>query len=30
MSITLRVVDDIALTPAGKHRYIISDVTPDF
>ena len=30
MNITIQVVDDIALTPAGKHRYIISDVTPDF
>ncbi len=28
--ISLRVVDRIELTPAGKHRYIVSDVTPDF
>jgi len=28
--ITLDVVDEIELTPAGKHRYIISDVKPDF
>jgi len=29
MQISLQLVEDIALTPAGKHRYIISDVTPD-
>ncbi|MDM8530403.1 hypothetical protein QUF63_04475 [Anaerolineales bacterium HSG25] len=28
--ITLEIVDDIELTTAGKHRYIISDVKPDF
>jgi phenylacetate-CoA ligase len=30
MRITLLQVDDIALTPAGKHRFIISDVEPEF
>ncbi len=30
VDITLAVVDDIELTPAGKHRYIISDIKPDF
>jgi hypothetical protein len=30
MHISLYVVDRIKLTPAGKHRYIISEVTPDF
>jgi phenylacetate-CoA ligase len=30
MQISLQVVDDIELTPAGKHRYIISEVKPDF
>ncbi len=29
-AISLQVVDEIALTPAGKHRYIISEVRPDF
>ncbi|MBN2002389.1 MAG: phenylacetate--CoA ligase family protein [Anaerolineae bacterium] len=29
-SVSLQVVDQIALTPAGKHRYIVSDVRPDF
>lgn len=28
--VTLEVVDDIELTKAGKHRYIISKVKPDF
>jgi phenylacetate-CoA ligase len=30
MQISLQVVDEIKLTPAGKHRFIISDVKPDF
>ena len=30
MKITFDIVDEIELTPAGKHRYIISDVKPDF
>lgn len=30
MAVTVQVVDEIALTPAGKHRYIVSDVRPDF
>jgi phenylacetate-CoA ligase len=30
MQISLQVVDDIELTPAGKHRFIISEVKPDF
>ncbi|HET89921.1 MAG TPA: phenylacetate--CoA ligase family protein [Chloroflexi bacterium] len=30
MHISLQVVDKIELTPAGKHRYIISEVNPDF
>jgi phenylacetate-CoA ligase len=30
MRVSLLQVDDIALTPAGKHRFIISDVKPDF
>lgn len=28
--ISLQLVDQIQLTPAGKHRYIISEVKPDF
>lgn len=28
--VTLQVVDHLELTPAGKHRYIISEVTPVF
>lgn len=28
--LSLHVVDRIELTPAGKHRYIISEVRPDF
>lgn len=28
--VSVRVVDDIELTPSGKHRYIISAVKPDF
>jgi len=28
--ISLQLVDKIELTPAGKHRYIISEVEPDF
>jgi phenylacetate-CoA ligase len=28
--VSIKIVDSIALTPAGKHRYIISDVKPDF
>ncbi len=28
--ISIEIVDHIELTPAGKHRYIISEVTPDF
>lgn len=28
--ISLQIVDRIELTPAGKHRYIISQVNPDF
>jgi len=30
MQISLRVVDNIELTPAGKHRLVISEVKPDF
>jgi len=30
MHVSLEVVDDIPLTPSGKHRYIISEVQPDF
>ncbi len=30
MNISLELVDNIPLTPAGKHRYIISDIEPDF
>jgi phenylacetate-CoA ligase len=30
MNISLDIVDAIPLTPAGKHRFIISDVKPDF
>ena len=30
MQISLIAVDNIPLTPAGKHRFIISDVKPDF
>ena len=30
MRVSLRIVDRIKLTPSGKHRYIISDVKPDF
>jgi phenylacetate-CoA ligase len=30
MRVSLLQVDDIALTRAGKHRFIISDVKPDF
>lgn len=30
MDISLQIVDEIPLTPAGKHRYIISEVPPDF
>jgi phenylacetate-CoA ligase len=29
-NVLLRTVDHIALTPAGKHRYIISNVEPQF
>jgi phenylacetate-CoA ligase len=29
MQVSLLQVDDIALTPAGKHRLVISDVKPD-
>jgi phenylacetate-CoA ligase len=28
--VSLHIVDHLELTPAGKHRYIISKVTPDF
>jgi phenylacetate-CoA ligase len=30
VQISLQVVDQIELTPAGKHRYVISEVKPDF
>lgn len=30
MHISLQVVDHIELTPAGKHRFIISEIKPDF
>lgn len=30
MLISVKVVDEIPLTSAGKHRFIISDVKPDF
>jgi len=30
MHISVELVSDIELTPAGKHRYIISEVRPDF
>jgi phenylacetate-CoA ligase len=30
MQISLQLVDHIELTPAGKHRFIISEVKPDF
>jgi phenylacetate-CoA ligase len=30
MQISIRVVDNIELTPAGKHRFIVSRVKPDF
>jgi phenylacetate-CoA ligase len=30
MRVSIRVVDRIELTPAGKHRFIISDIRPDF
>lgn len=30
MQISLRVVDGIELTPAGKHRFVVSDIKPDF
>ncbi len=30
MQVSLQLVDDIELTPAGKHRYVISEVTPGF
>lgn len=29
-NVTLEVVDEFELTKAGKHRYIISEVKPDF
>jgi phenylacetate-CoA ligase len=28
--ISVQLVDEIELTPAGKHRYIVSEVEPDF
>lgn len=28
--ISIKIVDDIPLSPAGKHRYIISKIKPDF
>jgi phenylacetate-CoA ligase len=30
MIISIKVVDEIKLTPAGKHRFIISEVKPNF
>jgi phenylacetate-CoA ligase len=30
VEISLRLVDHIELTPAGKHRFVISEVTPEF
>jgi phenylacetate-CoA ligase len=30
VNVLLQIVDRIELTPAGKHRYIISDIAPDF
>lgn len=30
MQISFQVVDDLLLTPAGKHRIVISEVKPDF
>ena len=30
MHISIRIVDEIALTSAGKHRFIVSEVKPDF
>ncbi len=30
MQISFQIVDCIDLTPAGKHRYVISDVAPEF
>lgn len=30
MQLSLEIVDDIELTPSGKHRYIISEVVPHF
>jgi hypothetical protein len=30
MQISINIVDEIELTPAGKHRPIILDVKPDF
>ena len=30
MQIDIRLVDEIPLTAAGKHRFIVSDVEPRF
>ena len=30
MELDLRLVDEIPLTAAGKHRFIISEVKPEF
>lgn len=30
IEISIQIVDEIKLTPAGKHRFIISEVKPDF